>query len=75
MEIKSFKIVQAKFRKKFNFNNYPQKSQIYRLVHKSQATGSGNNLNKKAKTPRSVQKLTSRCYDNLDAVNNKCRKT
>ena len=29
LETKSFKTVQAKFRRKFNFNNYPQKSPIY----------------------------------------------
>ena len=30
LETKSFKTVQAKFRRKFNFNTYPQKCQIYR---------------------------------------------
>ena len=48
LETKSFKTVQAKFRKKFN--DYPQKNQIYRSAHKFQATGSINNFknNKKA---------------------------
>ena len=45
---KSLKTVQGNFCRKFNFNNYPQKSQIYRWVHKFQATGSLNNLNKKS---------------------------
>ena len=54
---KSFKTVQAKFRRKFNFNNYPQKSQIYRWAHKFQATGSLNNLNKKGETPRFGRKF------------------
>ena len=33
-----FKTVPTKFPREFNFNNYPLKSQIYRWVHKSQAT-------------------------------------
>ena len=68
LETKSFKTVQAKYRRKFNFNNYPQKSQIYRWTHKFQATGSVNNLNKKSATPRSGRKLTARCPDNVNAV-------
>ena len=44
-------------RRKFNFNNYPQKSQIYRWAHEFQATGSLNNLNKKGEIPRSCRKL------------------
>ena len=47
LETKSFKTLRVKFRKKFNFNNYPQKSQMYRWGHKFQATGSVNNPNKK----------------------------
>ena len=38
LKTKSLKTVQAEFSSKFNFNNYPQKSQIYRWVHKFQAT-------------------------------------
>ena len=68
LETKSFKTVQAKYRRKFNFNNYPQKSQIYRWTHKFQATGSVHNLNKKSATPRSGRKLTARCPDNVNAV-------
>ena len=48
-----FKTVQAKFCRKFNFNNYSQNSQISRSVHKSQSTGSVNSLNKKAENSRS----------------------
>ena len=55
-------------RRKFNFNNYPQKSQIYRWAHEFQATGSLNNLNKKGETPRSGRKLTARFPDNMDAM-------
>ena len=68
METKSFKTVVGKFRRKFNFNNYPQKSQIYRWVHKFQATGSVDNLTKKVENPRSGKKLIPRCPDNMDAV-------
>ena len=37
LETKSFKTVQAKFHRKFNVSKYPppQKSQIYRWVHKN----------------------------------------
>ena len=68
LETKSFKTAQAKFRRKFNFNNYPQKSQIYHWVRKFRATGSVNNLNKKSENPKSGRKLTARCPDNVDAV-------
>ena len=51
LETNSFKAVQPKFRRKFNFKNYPQKRQIYRWVLKFQATGSVNNLNKKEEIP------------------------
>ena len=65
------KIVQncsSKFRWQFNFNNYPKKRQIYRLIDKFQAEFSLNNFNKKAKNPISGRKLTARCPDNVDAV-------
>ena len=65
---KSFKTVQVKFRTKFNCNNHPQKSQIYRWTHKFQVTGSLNNLNKKAENPRSGRKFTTKCPENVDAV-------
>ena len=68
LETKSFKTVQAKFCRKFIFNNYPQKSHIYCWIHKFQATGSVNSLNKKAENPRSGRKLTARCLDNVDSV-------
>ena len=61
---KSFITVQAKFCR----NNYSQKSQIYRRVHKFQATGAVNNLNNKAENLRFGWKLTIRCPDNVDAV-------
>ena len=68
--------MQAKFRRKFNLNNYPQISQIYGWVHKFQATGSVNNLNKKAENPRSGRKLTARSSDNVnDAVRDSVRRS
>ena len=54
--------MQAKFR------NYSKKSQIYRWVHKFQATGAVNKLNKKVENPRSGRKFTARCPHNVDAV-------
>ena len=60
--------MQAKFRREFNFNNYPQKSKIYHWLHKFQATRSVNNLKKKAENARSGRKFIARCPDNVDAV-------
>ena len=68
LETKSFKTVPAKFCGKFNFNNYPQRSQIYRWIYKFQATGSVNNLNKKAENPISGRELTASCPNNVDSV-------
>ena len=65
---KSFKIVQSKFLRMFNINNYPQNSQIYCWVHKIRTTGSVNNHYKKAENPRSGRKLIARCPDNVDKV-------
>ena len=59
LEAKSFKTVLAKFCWMFHFTNYPQKSQIYRWLHKFQAAGSVNNLKRKAENPRSGRKLTA----------------
>ena len=60
--------LQAKFRRKFNFNNYPQKSQMYRWVHKFQATGSVSNLIMKVENPCSGRKLIPKCPDNVDVM-------
>ena len=61
------KIIQnsaSKFSQEVKLKNYRQKSQINRWVYKFQATGSVNDLNKKAENPSSVWKLS----DNMDAV-------
>ena len=68
LERKSFKTEQALFRRMFNLNNYPRKSQIYHWIHKFQATSFVNNLNKKAENFRSGRKPTARCPENVDAV-------
>ena len=47
----SFKTVQAKFCRKFNFNNYPKKSKIYRWVHIFQATRTVTTSTRKQKIP------------------------
>ena len=60
--------MQGKFCRKFNFNNYTQKSQIYHWEHKFQAMGLVNNLNKKAENPISGRKLIATSLDNVDAV-------
>ena len=38
-ETKSFRIVQARFRRKFSFNQFPNRSQIFKLVKKFEAHG------------------------------------
>ena len=67
LEKKSFKTVQVKFCRKFNFNNYPQKSQIYRWVHKFQATKSVKNL-KNAENSRTGRMLIAGYPENVVAV-------
>ena len=39
VKTKSFKIVQARFRQKFNLNTFPNKSQIFKLVKNFEAHG------------------------------------
>ena len=38
-ETKSFQIVQARFRRKFSFNKFPNRSQIFKLVKKFETHG------------------------------------
>ena len=56
------------FRWKYNFNSYPQKSQIYPALLGLGTQISSHNHNQKAENPRSDRKLTVRCPDNVDAV-------
>ena len=67
LETKSFKSVQAKYRRKFDFNKIPQKSQIYRWVTKFEAKGTVNKLSKKI-TTRTGPKIKVRTEQNLNAV-------
>ena len=48
----------------------PEKLNLY-----FQATGSVNNLNKKAENPRSDRNLTARCPDNVDVVRDSVRRS
>ena len=69
------KIIQTKCHRKCNFKDYPQKSQIYHWGHKFQATGSLNNLKKKAENLRFGRNLTARNPDNVDAVRDSIRRS
>ena len=66
-ETKSFKNVQTKYRRQFNFNHYPDKKQIFRWVAKFKATGTVHNLNERV-SPSIGAKVTARTPENVDAV-------
>ena len=70
-ETKSFKSVQARFRRirwKFNFNHYPAKSLIYRWVNKFRIKGTVLKLSSKAEGVRTGRHLSARVAENVDAV-------
>lgn len=67
-QTKSFKSVQAKFRRKFNFNRYPNKTQIYRWAKKFRIKGTVHNLNTKAEKTQNGRHLSVRVARNVDAV-------
>ena len=67
LETKSFKSVQAKYRQKFDFNEIPQKCQIYRWVKKSEAKGTVNKLSKKI-TSRIGPKIKAITEQNLNTA-------
>ena len=56
------------------FNNYLQKSQIDRWVHKFQATGSVNNLNKKAEKSQIWQEVDCKMSWRYEFCESFCRK-
>lgn len=60
--------MQAKYHRKFNLNNYPQRNQLYRWAPKFRAAGSVNKSNKKSETPRFGRKLTVRSPGNVNVV-------
>ena len=67
IETKSFKAVQTRFRKKFNFNIYPEKSQIFLRYCNFQTYGIVNKRSKKSENPSSGRKLNARLAGNVEA--------
>ena len=68
LESKSYKTVQAKFRRKFRFNTFPAKSTIHQWVSKFKATGTVFIINKKDAVPTNGRKMTVRIPGNIEAV-------
>ena len=50
-ETKSFKIVQARYRRKFNFNTFPNRSQILKLIKNFEAHGTCEDRRAKGSSP------------------------
>ena len=67
IETKSYKTVQTCFRRKFNFNTYPGKSQIFLWHRNFQIYGTVNKRSKKLENPSSGRKLSARSADNVEA--------
>ena len=68
LEKKSLKTVQARYRRRFDFNNFPHKFQITRWVKKFKDTATLINSTKKGQKLTSGRKLTARSLENVDAV-------
>ena len=68
LETQSLKTVQVRYRKRFNFNNFPHKFQITRWVKKFKDTGTLIKSTKKAQLSTSGRKFTARPPENVDAV-------
>ena len=68
LETKSLKTVQARYRRRFNFNNFPHKFQITRWVKKFKDTGTLIKSTKKGQKSTSDRKLRARSLENVDAV-------
>ena len=66
--MKSLKTVQARYHRRFNFNNFPHKFQITRWVKKFRDTGTLIKSTKKGQKSTSGRKLTARSPENVDAV-------
>ena len=66
IETKYLKAVQTRFRRKFNFNIYPEKSQIFLWYCNLQTYGTVNKRCKKSENPSSGRKLSARLADNVD---------
>ena len=67
IQTKSYKTVQTRFRRNFNFNTYPAKSQIFLWYHNFQSYGTVNKRSKKSEMPSSGRKLSARSADNVEA--------
>ena len=68
LETKSLKTVQARYRRRFNFNNFPHKFQITRWVKRFKDTGTLIKSTKKGQKSTSGRKLTARSLENVDTV-------
>ena len=66
-ETKSFKIVQARFRRKFSFNQFPNRSQIFKLVKKFEAHGTCGDRRVAGSSP-SGPPITISTPDNVSRV-------
>ena len=66
-EMKSFQIVQARFRRKFSFNKFPNRSQIFKLVKKFETHGTCGDRRVTGSSP-SGPPITIRTPDNVTRV-------
>ena len=64
-ETKSYKVVQIRFRRKFNFNTFPGKSRIFLWYHNFQTYGTVDKRSKKTENLSSGRKLSARSADNV----------
>ena len=68
LETKSLKTVLARYRKRFNFNDFPHKFQIACFVKKFKDTGTLTKSSKKGELSTSGRNLTARSPENVAAV-------
>ena len=66
-ETKSFQIVQARFRRKFSFNKFPNRSQIFKLVKKFETHGTCGDRKVTGSSP-SGPPITIRTPNNVTRV-------
>jgi len=66
-ETKSFQIVQARFRRKFSFNKFPNRSHIFKLVKKFETHGTCEDRRVTGSSP-SGPPITIRTPDNVTRV-------
>ena len=68
LETKSLKTVQARYRRRFNFNNFPHKFKLTCWVKNFKDTGTLIKSTKRGQKSTSGRKLTARSPENVDAV-------